>query len=101
MKEVNGLSSHIKVSSHKAQIKRMNNLQKNEAKLWADVSTYLQSKGSNSYDNAAKTLKDLYDMSLFFNEKDDFMQKYKPIFLQCQKSKALMDRFVKLRLPNL
>jgi hypothetical protein len=83
-----------------AHSKRMNEVQKNEVKLWVNVTIYLETKGGSSYDNAAKTLKDLYDMSLFFDKKDDFILKFKPIYAQCQKSTALMVRFSKLQLPT-
>ncbi|MEY4903223.1 MAG: hypothetical protein RLZZ292_1038 [Bacteroidota bacterium] len=79
--------------------KRMAEIKKNQDQLWQRVASYIDTVGGKSYDNAATTLKDLYDMAVFYEQKADFMLKYKPILEKSTRSKALLERYRKLGLP--
>jgi hypothetical protein len=82
-----------------AHIKRMNELAKEEANLWKTVYFNLDRKIASAYDIAVPALKDLHDVAVFLDKKKDFIEKLYDIEERYGRSKILMDRLKKEKLP--
>ena len=87
------------VDAHNAHVKKMNDLAKKEASLWISVENDLASKSHKQHDAGVQTMKDLYEMALYFNKNDHFLRKFRSILELFNTSKAKIDRMVKAGLP--
>ncbi len=86
-------------SKHNAHIKRMNELAKEEASLWKTVYFNLDRKIASAYDIAVGALKDLHDVAVFQDKNKGFLEKLYDIEERYGRSKVLIDRMKKGKLP--
>jgi hypothetical protein len=82
-----------------AHIKKMNELSKKEAEMWKTVYFNLDRKTSSAYDIASDTLKDLYDVAVFVDRKNLFLEKFYDIEDRYGRSRTFLERLKKLKLP--
>jgi hypothetical protein len=82
-----------------AHIEKMNKLVKKEADMWKTVYFNLDRKTGSAYDIASDTLKDLYDVSLFLDRRNLFLEKFYDIEERYGRSRTFLERLKKLKLP--
>jgi hypothetical protein len=82
-----------------AHIKKMNELSKKEAEMWKTVYFNLDRKTGAAYDIASDTLKDLYDVAVFVDRKNLFLEKFYDIEERYGRSRTFLERLKKLKLP--
>jgi hypothetical protein len=82
-----------------AHLKKMNELVKKEADLWKTIYFNLDRKTGSAYDIAADALKDLYDVAVFFEKKNVFLEKLYDVEERYGRSKTLVERLKKKGLP--
>ena len=88
------------IDAHNAHVKKMNDLKKKEESLWVSAEDNLKDNSYKQHEKAAETFKNLYDMSLFFNQKNDFLKRFNQIVKPFSSSKAKMGRLKNAGLPS-
>jgi hypothetical protein len=81
------------VEAERQHIKRLEDLARTEAAVWAKVENLLDQKHSSTYDEATKLLRELKDMSEYKQRQAGFARRFQSIRERYGKSAALTDRF--------
>jgi hypothetical protein len=87
------------IDAQKALLKRMNNLKTKQESHWSSAEHCFKSSSYKQHETAAETLKELYEMALFFKEKPQFMQRFREVVRSLGNSKAKIERLRNVRLP--